>query len=46
MSVGPGVQQADEVHADVRRARPLGLLEEDQLLGRASRRGRRTPSAS
>ena len=28
------VQRADEVHADVRRLGPRGLLEEDQLLGR------------
>src|SRR5207302_4092803 len=32
-----GVQQADEVHADVRRAHARRLFEEDELLGR--RRG-------
>ena len=40
------VEQADEVHADVRRPGPRGLLEEDQLLGSAAPRGRRTPWAS
>ena len=34
------MQQADEVHPDVGRPGPLGLLEEDQVLG-----GRRAPAA-
>ena len=29
-----GVEQPDEIHADVRRAGALGFLEEDQMLGR------------
>ena len=33
MSVGPGVHQPDEVHADVRRVGPGVLLEVDELLG-------------
>ena len=33
MRVGPGVQQADEVHADVGGPGALGLLEEDEVLG-------------